>query len=134
MLVYSSAKTVTIEAFRDVLIRSSLGERRPVNDIEQLQGMIEHADLMVSCWSDNLLVGIARSVTDFHYCCYLSDLAVDQEFQKRGIGKKLIDETRQRLETSCKIMLLSAPGAVEYYPHIGFEKHPSAWVLSADGQ
>lgn len=96
--------------------------------------MIEHADLMVSCWSDNLLVGIARSVTDFHYCCYLSDLAVDQEFQKRGIGKKLIDETRQRLETSCKIMLLSAPGAVEYYPHIGFEKHPSAWVLSADGQ
>ena len=91
--------------------------------------MLRNANLLVSCWDGDLLVGIARSVTDFHYCCYLSDLAVDVDHQKQGIGKQLIGETKSRLESGCSLILLSAPAAVDYYPHIGFEKHESAWVL-----
>lgn len=129
MLRYSLADPVSTEAFRDLLIRSTLAERRPIEDFACLEGMLRHADLVVTCWDGETLVGIARSVTDFSYCCYLSDLAVDEEYQRQGIGKKLIALTQTRLGPRCKIILLSAPDAVEYYPHIGFTHHPQAWLL-----
>jgi GNAT superfamily N-acetyltransferase len=118
--------------FRELLVRSTLSERRPIDDADCLQGMLDHADLIATCWIEDRLIGIARSVTDYHYCCYLSDLAVDQEFQRRGIGARLIALTRTRLHAHCKIILLSAPAASGYYPHIGFVSHPSAWILPTD--
>lgn len=111
-------------------MRSTLGKRRPVEDKSTIEGMIKNSNLVVTCWDEEKLVGIARSVTDFHFSCYLSDIAVDQSYQGQGIGKKLVDETVRRLGDSCSVILLSAPGAVDYYPKIGFEKHPQAWVLS----
>lgn len=120
---------VTVEEFSDLLIRSTLSERRPVEDAECLRGMLDHADLIVTAWSGRTLVGIARSVTDFHYCCYLSDLAVDENFQKQGIGRRLQELTRQALGPRCRIVLLAAPAADGYYPHIGYEPNPRAWVL-----
>lgn len=129
MLRYSFSDSVSVDAFRDLLMRSTLAERRPVDNPECLAGMLRHADLTVTCWEGETLVGLARSVTDFSYCCYLSDLAVDSAFQRRGMGKKLIELTQSRLGPLCKIILLSAPAAVEYYPHIGFTHHPQAWVL-----
>jgi len=117
--------------FRDLLVRSTLSERRPIDDIQCLQGMLDHATLIATCWIEDRLIGIARSVTDYHYCCYLSDLAVDSEFQRQGIGARLIALTQTRLQTHCKIILLSAPAASGYYPHIGFVSHPSAWILPA---
>ena len=130
MLTYTSDRTVTLDEFREILIRSTLGERRPIEDDSVIEGMIKNSNLVVTCWDEDQLVGIARSVTDFHYCCYLSDLAVDQSYQGRGIGKRLVDETACRLGDSCSVILLSAPAAVDFYPGIGFEKHPQAWVLS----
>jgi predicted N-acetyltransferase YhbS len=129
-LIYSSNITITPNQFRDLLVRSSLGERRPIDDEACIKGMIQNANLLITCWDDKTLIGIARSVTDFHYCCYLSDLAVDQRYQKQGIGKKLIALTQERLGPHCKIILLSAPAAVDYYPCIGFEHHPQAWILA----
>lgn len=129
-LAYATDRPVSVEQFRDLLVRSTLAERRPVDDPVTLQGMIEHANLTITCWAGEKLVGIARSVTDFHYCCYLSDLAVDCAYQKRGIGTELIEQMKSKLGERCKIILLSAPAAVNYYPHIGFTHHPQAWVLS----
>jgi len=94
--------------------------------------MLRHADLLCTAWSGRQLVGVARSVTDFAFCCYLSDLAVDVAWQKQGIGKALIRLTRQSLGPRCKLILLSAPNATGYYPKIGFTAHPSAWVLAQE--
>ena len=94
--------------------------------------MIENSNLIVTASIDEKLIGIARAVTDFHYCCYLSDLAVDEQYQKKGIGKQLISKVQEQLHNKCKIILLSAPDAVEYYPKIGFIKHNSAWILPRD--
>jgi predicted N-acetyltransferase YhbS len=93
-----------------------------------------HADLTVTARIGTRLVGVSRSVTDFHYCCYLSDLAVDAQFQKRGIGAGLVRETRAHLEPTCRLLLLSAPAAVDYYPKIGFERHPQAWTIPPVGR
>ena len=120
---------LTSQAFISLLNASGLGERRPVDNLECISGMLKHANLTITAWIDQKPVGIARSVTDFHYCCYLSDIAVDQAYQQLGIGKKLIQATQNELEDTCKIVLLSAPAAVNYYPHIGFEHHPQAWYL-----
>lgn len=130
MLRYSLTEPVSVEAFRDLLIRSTLAERRPVEDPDCLEGMLRHADLTATCWAGETLVGIARSVTDFSYCCYLSDLAVDASFQRQGMGKRLIELTQTRLGPLCKIILLAAPAAVDYYPRIGFSHHPQAWILA----
>ena len=88
----------------------------------------QNTDLLISAWDDDRLVGIARAVTDYAYCCYLSDLAVDEAWQRRGIGQELLATLKQALHPQCKIILLAAPQAVDYYPHIGFTQHPSAWT------
>jgi ribosomal protein S18 acetylase RimI-like enzyme len=93
--------------------------------------MIKNADIIVTAIANEKIVGVARAVTDFSYCCYLSDLAVDASFQHQGIGKRLIQKVREQLGSKCKMMLLSAPAAIEYYPKIGFMQHPSAWVLDS---
>ena len=95
-----------------------------------MRGMLKNADIIITAVENKKIVGVARSVTDFYYSCYLSDLAVDKEYQKHGIGKKLIEMTQKQLNEKCKIILLSAPAATEYYPKVGFTQHPSAWTLS----
>jgi GNAT superfamily N-acetyltransferase len=131
---YEADKPITAEQFIDVLQRSGLGSRRPVDDLTCMADMVAHASLTVTAWDDDLLIGVARSVTDFAYCCYLSDLAVDRRYQRQGIGLELIARTQAALGPHCKIVLLSAPSAAGYYPHIGMEQHPSAWILPRDRQ
>jgi predicted N-acetyltransferase YhbS len=126
---YDSSRTITEAEFVDVLQRSTLGERRPVDDLECIRAMLRHANLLCTAWDGEKLVGVARSVTDFEYCCYLSDLAVDAQYQRQGIGKALIALTQARLGPKAKIILLAAPKATDYYPRIGFDAHNSAWIL-----
>ena len=132
MITYSNTTPISPAQFIDVLKRSTLAERRPVDDAECIEQMLAHADLTVTAWDGDHLVGVARSVTDFSYCCYVSDLAVDAARQRSGIGRALLLETRRELGRKCKLILLSAPAAVDYYPRIGFEPHGGAWVLSED--
>ena len=113
---------------------TQLAERRPVNDLGCIKGMVENSNLMVIAKEGNKIIGMARSVTDFHYCCYLSDIAVDKKYQHLGIGKSLIRKTREKLGKQCKLILLSAPAAIEFYSKIGFKKHNQAWILDEDDQ
>ncbi|WP_326718397.1 GNAT family N-acetyltransferase [Streptomyces sp. NBC_00243] len=114
---------------REVYRSSGLGERRPLADEERFEQMVRNANLIVTCHVDSELVGIARSVSDFSYVTYLSDIAVARDYQRQGIGRALIRATQQEAPRA-KIVLLSAPAAAEYYPHIGFSQHHSAWVLN----
>jgi predicted N-acetyltransferase YhbS len=129
---YDTSRGVTEAEFVDLLQRSTLAERRPVDDPKCVSAMLRHANLICTAWDGERLVGVARSLTDFEYCCYLSDLAVDEAYQKRGIGRELVARTRARLGERAMIILLAAPRAEGYYPKIGFEAHRSAWVLRAD--
>lgn len=113
----------------EVYRSSGLGERRPIDDNERFNAMVRNANLIVVCRVGSELVGIARSVSDYSYVTYLSDIAVAREHQRSGIGRALIDATQQEAPRA-KIVLLSAPAAAGYYPHIGFSQHGSAWVLN----
>ncbi len=126
---YKINETITTEQFITLLNESTLGERRPIDDIDCMQGMITNSNLIVSAWQDDKLIGIARSLTDFHYACYLSDLAVSKDYQRSGIGKQLQILTQEQLGPRCKIILLAAPAANEYYQHIGFSHNPRCWIL-----
>ena len=128
---YQHLRKITEAEFVDLLKRSTLSERRPIDDPKCIKAMLKHANLLCTAWDDAKLVGVARSVTDFEYCCYLSDLAVDKEYQRTGIGKGLIRLTQSRLGAKAKIILLAAPAAENYYGPVGFEPHRSAWVVSA---
>lgn len=122
-VVYRVENRLDSDEFLDVLRRSGLAARRPVDEPDRIRGMVENANLTVSARdSDGLLIGIARSVTDFAYCCYLSDLAVDVAWQKKGIGRELIRRTRDAIHPKALLLLLSAPAAMDYYPRIGMEK------------
>ncbi|WP_232824778.1 GNAT family N-acetyltransferase [Algibacillus agarilyticus] len=126
---YKINEPIDVQSFYDLLINSTLGERRPINDLACLQGMLSNSNLIVSAWDAEKLVGLARSITDFHYACYLSDLAVDQAYQHQGIGKQLQNLTQAQLNHRCKLILISAPAANEYYEKIGFTHNPRCWVL-----
>lgn len=106
------------------------GLPRPTKDKERIRQMFEHADLIVTAWDDDKLVGVARSITDWVWCCYLSDLAVDPGYQKSGIGKGLVELTRSAVGEQCMILLLSVPTAMEYYPKIGFAKEDRGFMIN----
>ena len=129
MIQYRDDAKVTAEEAIDLYIRSTLGERRPVDNKETFEVMLKNANLTITAWDQGKLIGISRSLTDFAYVTYLADLAVDQEYQRMGIGKELIAQTQKRLGPNCMIVLLAAPKANEYYEHIGFEHNPRAWTL-----
>ncbi|MGR6861402.1 GNAT family N-acetyltransferase [Aliivibrio salmonicida] len=131
---YKVNEPITAEQFITLLKKTSLGARRPIDNVETIQAMLDNSNLIVTAWGDGELIGIARSVTDFNFCCYLSDLAVDENIQSVGIGKYLILVTKEELTPDCKLILLAAPQAEGYYPKIGFEAHNSAWVLSDESQ
>ena len=123
---------ITSDYFIELLRESTLSERRPIEDRECMEGMVENSNLMVTAWNDEKLIGIARSMTDFHYACYLSDLAVHREYQKKGIGKRLLILTQGELGPNCKLILVAAPAANSYYEHIGFQNNPRCWVLGRE--
>jgi predicted N-acetyltransferase YhbS len=107
----------------------SLGARRPADDRERMAAMLANANLVITAWDEELMVGISRSMTDFAYATYLSDLAVRESYQKHGIGRELIRRTQEAGGPQTTIILLAAPAAVDYYPRIGFKRHDSAWML-----
>ncbi|VAW53806.1 Acetyltransferase, GNAT family [hydrothermal vent metagenome] len=123
---------ITTEQFIQLLQDSTLGERRPIDNFDCMQGMINNSNLIVSAWKNKKLIGIARSVTDFHYACYLSDLAVDKQVQNMGVGKQLQRLTQKQLGPECKLILIAAPTANTYYEHLGFNKNERCWVLNRD--
>lgn len=131
MITYRIGNDLDLDAVIDLYRASTLGERRPVDDRERMRLMLANANLIVTAWEGEQLVGIARSVTDFSYATYLSDLAVRLSHQKQGIGRELIRRTQEQGGTAT-VILLSAPKAVDYYPRIGMTSHPSAWMLKPE--
>lgn len=128
-IVYRNNIRITGDDFIDLLKRSTLSERRPVNDISRIQKMIDHANVIITAWAGDKLVGVSRAVTDFSFCCYLSDLAVDQSYQHQGIGKQLVKFTHESAGFETTLILLAAPAATKYYPKIGMKPFTHCFVL-----
>ncbi len=126
-IVYKVNVEIKANKYLDLLSKTSLGQRRP-SDLMSIDGMLKNSNLIISAWLGGSLVGVSRSLTDYYFCCYLSDLVVSEEFQNDGIGRKLIDLTAEKLQPNCTIVLLAAPQAMGYYPKMGFSQHTSAWV------
>jgi predicted N-acetyltransferase YhbS len=128
MITYKTGNDLNLDAVIELYRASTLGERRPVDDRERMQQMLQNANLVITAWDGDLLAGISRSLTDFAYITYLSDLAVRVSHQRRGIGKELMRRT-QAAAPQATVLLLAAPAAEKYYPHVGFTPHPQAWIL-----
>jgi GNAT superfamily N-acetyltransferase len=104
------------------------GIRRPTGDLERLQRMIDIANLTVTAWDGDKLVGVARALTDFAWCCYLSDLAVHGGYQKHGIGRELVERVKAEIGDEVALVLVSAPGAMGFYPRIGMQAVDNGWI------
>lgn len=128
MIEYRVGNRLDLDQVIELYIASTLGERRPVDDRARMERMLKEANLVVTAWDGDTLVGISRSLSDFAFATYLSDLAVHLAYQRKGIGKELIRRTQMEAPQA-RIILLAAPKAVDYYPHVGLKHHPSAWIL-----
>lgn len=128
-MVFSVEPTLSAEESQSILRASTLAERRPAQDLDRLDKMLRHADLVMTARDAGRLVGVARAITDFSYCCYLSDLAVDAQYQRQGIGKRLIEETHRAAGQDTTLILVAAPAAETYYPRIGMKHLSSCWAI-----
>jgi predicted N-acetyltransferase YhbS len=128
MISYRTGNDLNLDATIELYRASTLGQRRPLSDRERMAAMLRNANLVITAWDGALLVGIARSLSDFSFATYLSDLAVRISHQRSGIGKELMRRTQQAAPQAV-VILLAAPAAVDYYLHVGFTQHPSAWIL-----
>jgi predicted N-acetyltransferase YhbS len=126
---YRSDLAITAHDFIDLLKRSTLAERRPVDDLVKIEKMLTHGNVLVTAWHGETLVGISRALSDFSFCTYLSDLAVDVAYQHQGIGKELIRITHETAGHDTTLILLAAPAAVNYYPKIGMEQFPHCFII-----
>jgi GNAT superfamily N-acetyltransferase len=129
---YAVESDLSVEEFQQILLDSTLAERRPANDLVRLERMLRGANLIVTARIDDTLVGIARSVTDHAYCCYLSDLAVSKTAQGKGIGRELIEHTRRQVGPEVSVILLAAPAAVAFYEKIGMPRHPAGFIYRSE--
>lgn len=129
MITYRTGNDLDLAAVIDLYRASTLGERRPVADSERTAAMVKNANIVITAWDGDLLVGISRALSDFSYATYLSDLAVRVSHQHAGIGKELIRRTQQEAGPAPYLILLAAPAAADYYSRIGFKHHPRAWML-----
>ena len=133
-VIYNIENDLPPEQFIDVLLRSGLAQRRPVDQPERIATMLENANLVVTARnSDALLVGISRCLTDFAYVCYCSDLAVDRKWQGRGIGRDLVRRSRNAAGEGATFLLLAAPGVEDYYLKSGFEKFETCYGIRRKG-
>jgi GNAT superfamily N-acetyltransferase len=132
-IVYAVEPELTAAEFRAVLVASGLGQRRPVDEPARLEKMLRHADVIVTARDAGRLIGVSRAITDFAYCCYLSDLAVDAAYQHQGIGKQLVQETRRAAGERSNLVLIAAPAAEGYYPKIGMKHVDSCWLIPRAG-
>lgn len=126
-ITYKFDTTPTTEAI--IALYNNSGLNRPTLDVDRIARMYANSNLIVTAWDNDKLVGISRSLTDFCYCCYLSDLAVREEYKRSGIGKKLIELTKEKVGEGSMVLLLSAPSAIEYYPKIGMEKVDNGFII-----
>lgn len=122
---------ISATEFAEILLSSGLAERRPVDDLERLQRMLEGASLIITAReaSEGRLVGVARSLTDWAYACYLSDLAVHKDYQSRGIGTKLIALTRDAAGEESMCLLVASPDAAAFYRRIGMPGTDRAFLF-----
>ena len=125
----SYLKNVELSVHDVIRVFDSSTINRPTDDLHRIKTMFDNANLIVTAWDGDKLVGICRSLTDFSYCCYLSDLAVDIAYQKQGIGKEMIEQVKREIGEKVSLILLSAPNAMEYYPKVGFEKIENGYTI-----
>ncbi|MBM7605889.1 N-acetylglutamate synthase-like GNAT family acetyltransferase [Metabacillus crassostreae] len=119
MITYKVNDVINADELAEVFKLS--GIKRPVEDLPRLQKMIEHADIIITAREEGKVIGVARAITDYHYCCYLSDLAISKDYQGKGIGKKLVALLKEELGEKVSLILLASEEAMEYYPKIGFD-------------
>lgn len=130
---YALEPDLSAEAFIAVLEASGLAERRPVGEPARIDTMLRRADIVLTARDAGRLVGVSRAIADFAYCCYLSDLAVDRTYQRRGIGRTLLERTWDAAGRETTLILLAAPAAAAYYPHIGMTKHDACFTFPRRG-
>lgn len=126
-ITYSDDRKITPAQLAAVFDAS--GIRRPTDDLGRMARMLEHGSLLITAWDGERLVGVARALTDYCYCCYLSDLAVDRAYQKGGIGRELIRRVQAAIGEQSMLLLLAAPEAMDYYPKVGFEVVQNGWII-----
>jgi predicted N-acetyltransferase YhbS len=126
---YQLEPELGVDEFIDVLRRSTLGERRPLHDLQTMADMLQNASIIITARSEGQLVGVSRAITDYAYCTYLADLAVDTACQRQGIGRELVRRVHQTAGLNTNLILLAAPAAETYYPHIGMQQHNSCWMI-----
>ena len=120
----------SIETEQIIALYKNCGLPRPIDDEARIADMFANSTLVISAWFDKELIGISRSLTDFVWCCYLADLAVRTDFQKAGIGRKLVEKTREAVSEKSMVLLLSVADALEYYPKIGMEKVENGFIFN----
>lgn len=127
-IAYSFDKRPTADQI--IELYNNAGLPRPTHDKERIQKMFDNSNLIVTAWDKDVLVGVARSITDWVWACYLSDLAVRDNYKGEGIGKQLINLTKEKVGEQSMVLLLSVPSAMEYYPKVGFEKQESSFIIN----
>jgi len=121
---------VLIDAQKIIELYRNANLPRPISDGERIEKMFANSNLVISAWHNDELIGISRSLTDFSWCCYLADLAVRRDFQRAGVGKRLVELTHEAVGENSMVLLLSVPDAMTYYPKIGMEKVESSFIFN----
>lgn len=128
MISYEVEKNLSLEEFIDVLQDSGLGKRRPMDNPSHLARMIAGSNLIVTAREEGRLVGLLRGLSDYCYRCFIADLAVAKAYQRKGIGRDILQFTRD-LAPEARLILFAAEDAEAFYQKMGFKTHERCYQL-----
>ena len=130
MISYQVELSLELNEFQYILEDSGLSERRPMEDPQLLERMIKGANLLITARSEGQLVGLLRGLSDFCYRSFIADLAVAHSYQRKGIGRQLIQVARNQAPDA-RLILFSAEDALPFYEKLGFHLHERCYQLKA---
>lgn len=117
---YKEGKTLDIDQI--IYLYKDAKWTNYVNDVEKLQRAINNSRLVITAWDDKKLVGLIRTVGDGESITYIQDLLVLESYQRKGIGKTLINKVKKLTKDIRMTVLLTdeCEKSRKFYESLGF--------------
>lgn len=128
-IIYAQEQALSAADYIAVLGSTYMGERRPIGNVARVTRMLAGSNMIVTARdADGAIVGVLRGISDGEWVCYVADLVVHADHQRKGIGTGMLDECKRILGPGMGIVLVAYPEAVDYYRRIGMGEMPAFYI------
>jgi ribosomal protein S18 acetylase RimI-like enzyme len=127
-VIYAQEQDLPAADYISVVGATIMRDRRPIGNPERVDRMLRGSNMIVAARENGSIVGVLRAISDGDWVCYVSDLAVRDDHQHKGIGKGLLDACKAILGPGIVLVLVAYPEAEAFYRRLGMGESTAFYV------